>query len=302
VNVQVLVNHRLDHRSYSVVGNVGGSLLTIAVKALPESRGGSRYMWSLVPGDRVRATAPRCAFELSRTAAHYLLLAGGIGITPLVSMAQALARTGAEVHMLYAAHSRAELAYADVLSEMLGDRLRVFPSDEGLALDVAGAIAGMPPDGELYMCGPLRLMDAVRREWAAQERPVTRLRYETFGSSGRFAAVPFTVRIPRLGLAVAVADNCSMLDALTAAGVGVLSDCRRGECGLCVMDVTGIDGEIDHRDVFFSAEQQAQGKQICTCVSRVAVASITVEPAWRGDPDLSKPEVLFETSSLEETS
>ena len=136
------------------------------------------------------------------------------------------------------------------------------------------------------------MLDAVRQEWALQKRPLSRLRFETFGSSGHHAAKAFTVKIPRLKVEVVVAEDRSMLDALTAAGVGVLSECRRGECGLCALDVVSVDGEIDHRDVFFSSEQRARNKKLCACVSRVAGGTIVVEPAWRGDPDLGRIEVL----------
>lgn len=294
VNVRVMIGDQFDKRSYSVVDASEDGVVTIAVKLLPNSRGGSRYMWSLESGALLYATKPQSEFELSRGSPHYLLLAGGIGVTPIVAMAGTLARLGASVRMLYAARSRDELAYGDELAQTLGDRLSVLPADEGLMLDTTAEVASLPKDGELYMCGPIGLMDAVREEWALQGRPLSKLRFETFGSSGHHAAKPFTVKIPRLDLEVFVPENQSMLDALTAAGVDVLSECRRGECGLCAIDVVSVDSEIDHRDVFFSAEQRAHNKRVCACVSRVAGGTIIVEPAWRGDPDLGRIEVLID--------
>jgi ferredoxin len=84
-----------------------------------------------------------------------------------------------------------------------------------------------------------------------------------------------------------VPADASMLEALEAAGVGVLSDCRRGECGLCALDVLSAEGRIDHRDVFFSDRQRAEGRRICACVSRVTGGSITIDPPWRGDASLA---------------
>jgi vanillate O-demethylase ferredoxin subunit len=281
INLRVLIDGRTDTRSYSLVGEPADGLYRIAVKAEAASRGGSRYMWSLRPGARLEITPPTNAFELAQGAPELLLIAGGIGITPLRGMAQRLRRSGARFRLLYAARARSEMAYLAELTAELGEALQVFASDEGARIDLPGAVTALHPDGELYVCGPLRLLDGLRRVWAEAGRAPARLRYETFGSSGHFAPEAFTVRIPRLGREVAVAANSSMLEALEAAGVGVLADCRRGECGLCVMQVLAVDGRIDHRDVFLSAHQQARGDKICTCVSRVVGGAITVEPAYR---------------------
>jgi ferredoxin len=108
------------------------------------------------------------------------------------------------------------------------------------------------------------------------------LRYETFGSSGRFAPQAFRVQVPRQGVDIRVAADESLLDAIELAGVQTLSNCQRGECGLCAMDVLGVEGEIDHRDVFLSAAEKAQNKRICICVSRV-LGTITLDCAYRAE-------------------
>lgn len=278
-------------RSYSVVASDDNGVVTIAVKLLENSRGGSRFMWSLKPRDRLLATAPRSAFELSYGAPSYLLLAGGIGVTPLVTMAQALLRRKANVRMVYAARNEAEFAYGSELKQMLGDKLVLLADERGGKIDIAAEVSALPQDGELYMCGPIGLMEAVQKEWARHNRPVSRLRFETFGASGRLAEKAFTVAIPRLGLEVQVPQNSSMLDALLSAGVGVLSECRRGECGLCALDVVQASSSIDHRDVFFSQEQHRENRKMCACVSRADGGTIVIETAWRGDPDLRTTEV-----------
>ncbi|MGE0630479.1 MAG: 2Fe-2S iron-sulfur cluster-binding protein [Hyphomicrobiaceae bacterium] len=282
LDVTVLVGARTDHRSYSLVGAPEGDTLKIAVKAQPNSRGGSRYMWSLAAGSRIRVSAPVCAFELLPGSPDYLLLAGGIGITPLVGMAEALVRQGSNFRLLYAAQSEADIAYRDLLVSELGKRVEFFPSDRS-RMDLKPEIGKLHRQGELYVCGPMRMLDAARRLWEEAGRTPSKLRYETFGSSGHFASHPFVVNIPRLGVTVNVPESQSILDALTEAGVSVLSDCERGECGVCVLDVIETQGTIDHRDVFFSAQQQALNNKICACVSRVAGRSITVEPPFRED-------------------
>jgi ferredoxin len=129
------------------------------------------------------------------------------------------------------------------------------------------------------VCGPIGLMDAVRRAWSEAGRPIAMLRFETFGSSGRYAPEPFTVRIPRLQREMP-ADS-TMLAALESAGVELLADCRRGECGLCVVDVLDHDKPIDHRDVFFSDHEHADDRKMCTCVSRQVGGTVTIDTAWR---------------------
>ncbi|WP_207482819.1 2Fe-2S iron-sulfur cluster-binding protein, partial [Arenibaculum pallidiluteum] len=137
--------------------------------------------------------------------------------------------------------------------------------------------------GELYVCGPIGLLEAARRAWQDSGRPVDGLRFETFGSSGRHAAEAFRVCIPRLGREVEVPRNQSMLEALEAAGVEMIYDCRRGECGLCAVRILEVEGEIDHRDVFFSERQKAANQHMCTCVSRAVRGAVTIDTADRMD-------------------
>lgn len=282
IRVRVQAAGRDDHRSYSVVSCSSGEL-RIAVKRQPESRGGSAHMWSLEPGAQLEIMPPRCDFPLSAGSPHYLLLAGGVGITPLIAMAERLSRLGAPMRMIYAARSESEFAYRAELEAMLGEHLSLVASDAGAMLDISSEIDRLPPDGELYMCGPLGLMEVVRQAWQNAGRPLSNLRFETFGSSGKFAVQAFTVKVPRLGKEVLVRENETMLDALEAAGIEIVSECRRGECGLCAIEIVEAKGDIDHRDVFFSAHQHHENRRMCACVSRVANGSVTVEPAWRGD-------------------
>jgi len=264
-------------RSYSLVGPCADGCYRIAVKRLPDSRGGSVGMWRLQVGQRLTISAPGNSFELGHGRNEYLLLAGGIGITPIYTMALALAERDANFRVLYAARTRRDLALADELSRHIGDRLSLFVDEEGQGIDIAGEIARLDPRGELYVCGPLGMLEAAKRHWHEAGRPAAQLRYETFGSGGSFASAPFKVNIPRLGLEIDVSANRSMLEALEEAGVDMIFGCRRGECGLCVLPVLQAPAAIDHRDVFFSAEEKAANSKLCTCVSRVAGGSITVD-------------------------
>ncbi|MDM0023043.1 PDR/VanB family oxidoreductase [Variovorax saccharolyticus] len=292
LQVQVLVGApgagRMQNRSYSLVGSPDGRAWRIAVKRLDEGRGGSLAMWRLAVGDRLLVSEPQSHFGLDLTAPGYLLVAGGIGITPLVYMAQRLAalagRSGVPVRMLYGARSESELAYLPDLRQALEPHasasLQAYAGSA--AIDFAAEIAALPAGGQLYTCGPVPMLEAVKRAWAAAGRPQADLRFETFGSSGRLPTQAFEVRIPRHDLAITVAAGSTLLEALEGAGIQTLWDCRRGECGLCAMDVLALDGEIDHRDVFLSEHEKQEGRRICACVSR-AVGSITLDSAWRPD-------------------
>jgi vanillate O-demethylase ferredoxin subunit len=273
IDIGVYVNGRADVRSYSVVGmGAYGTEIVLGVQLARQSRGGSAFVHALRRGQEVSITQPLQNFPLNYGKPGYVLAAGGIGITALVAMGRALRERGAEYRFVYGARSRGLMAFADELVAEHGDRLELRVDDEGTGLDVAELVAGVPAGGELYVCGPTPMLDAIKAAWAAAGRRPADLRFETFGSSGRFAPEAFTVRIPRLGLETVVPHDVSMLEALEATGADMMFDCRRGECGLCQVKVLEVEGVIDHRDVFLSEAQHQAGDRLQCCVSRVVSA------------------------------
>jgi vanillate monooxygenase ferredoxin subunit len=270
VDIGVYVNGRADVRSYSVVGSGAyGTEIILGVQLARESRGGSAFMHQLRRGQQVQVTQPLQNFPLSYGRPGYVLAAGGIGITALVGMGRVLKARGADYRFVYGARSRRLMAFVDDLADEHGDRLDLRIDDEGRSLDVGELVAGVPAGGELYVCGPTPMLDAVKAEWARAGRRPAELRFETFGSSGRFAPEAFRVQIPRLGLETTVASDVSMLEALEACGVDMMYDCRRGECGLCQVKVLDLTGGIDHRDVFLSDAQHEKNDRLQSCVSRI---------------------------------
>ncbi|WP_407150850.1 PDR/VanB family oxidoreductase [Bradyrhizobium sp. ORS 86] len=282
IQIGVTIDGRPQTRCYSLVGEADAQGYRIAVRRAPESRGGSRYMWSLEPGARIDITLPTSLVQLDWSRRHVCLVAGGIGITPIVGAAQALVRRNAEVTLHYAVRSRDDAAYLDVLEALLGRRLTVYAGDEGRRLDLGTIFKALPQDAMTLFCGPMRMLDAARHAWEAVGRPITDLRYETFGSSGLLPTEAFRVRLKQEGVEVVIPHDRTMLDVLNDAGHEVMSDCRRGECGVCAIDVIDVDGEIDHRDVFFSDRERREGRKICVCVSR-ARGTITVDTLQRAD-------------------
>ena len=271
IDVRVPIAGVLDRRSYSVVDAAAdGTLMAISVMLSPTSRGGAAVMHALREHDELEITQPLLDFPLRPGAERYVLLAGGVGVTAIAGMAAALRISGADYRLVYSGRSRPLMAYLDELDRLHGDRLEAHVGDEGSSLDVRELVAAIEPGTELYMCGPIRLMDAVRRAWVERGLALPDLRYETFGNSGWFEPQEFVVRIPATGLEVVVGRSESMLEALEAAGADMMYDCRKGECGLCEVRILAHEGVVDHRDVFYSEREKDATAKMCCCVSRMA--------------------------------
>jgi vanillate O-demethylase ferredoxin subunit len=270
IDVRIPIHGDDATRSYSIVDTSStGQTLAISVFESETSRGGAAVMHALRASDVIEMTEPLQDFPLRFGAPSYVLLAGGVGITAIAGMAASLASVGADYRLVYCGRSRAEMAYLSALEAVHGSRLELHVGAEGTTLDVTDLVASVNPAGELYMCGPIRLMDAVRRAWVERELSPAQLRFETFGNSGWYEAEPFIVRVPALGIETVVPPSATLLEALEVAGVNALYDCRKGECGLCEARVLDLQGVIDHRDVFYSERQRDANSKICVCVSRV---------------------------------
>ncbi|MBB4008166.1 PDR/VanB family oxidoreductase [Allorhizobium taibaishanense] len=280
-NVIVMIEGQRAVRTYTCIPAAPGRL-AIAVKRHANSRGGSRFIWSLNPGDHVEMTVPENRFELSWRAGHYLLIAGGIGVTPIYGMAKTLAGSAQSLRMVYGANSLAAMPFRAELQDLLGDKLAVFPADQDMFIDLDAEIAVLPDDAELYVCGPIGMLNAVKEAWAKARRPVSRLRYEVFGDNGKFAETSFEVSVANRGVTVQVRPDQSLLDALIGAGVEMIYDCQRGECGLCAVKILELEhAVVDHRDVFFSEEEKHESRNMCSCVSRLTAGRAVIDVGYR---------------------
>ncbi len=224
------------------------------------------------PGLRLVAAGPTQAFALDARDAHSLLVAGGIGITPVVAMLRSLVRRRRSVAVAYTGRALHEMAYRDEVCALAGARALLHASGGGPRLDVAALLAAQPPGTTAYVCGPPGLVAAVHAAARALGWNADRVRSESFAGQPRAGDAAFDVELRRSRRLLRVGAHASVLDALLAAGAtDVLWDCRRGECGLCATDVVAADGAVEHRDRCLDATQRA--RSLCVCVSRLAAGT-----------------------------
>jgi len=251
----------------------------IGVKREPDSRGGSAALHERVRvGDLLAIGSPRNTFPLHRGALHHLLLAGGIGLTPLLAMAEQLAAEGASYTLCVFARSRALLPFAQELAA-LGTSVRLHLDDPAAPekIDLHALLGAPAPDAgtHLYLCGPAGFMQAAlgaARHWAEDC-----IHLEYFApptpAAGRSEDRPFVLKLTRRGIEVPVPADASAVDALHDLGIDVPTSCAQGVCGTCVVRWTG--GEPEHRDHCLSATERQH--KLALCCSRAKSAVLEVE-------------------------
>ncbi|MCA8239527.1 MULTISPECIES: PDR/VanB family oxidoreductase [Burkholderia] len=265
-------------RQYSLCGNPDERRSYLfAVKKETHSRGGSRSLHDDVSvGAELSIGAPRNLFRLTDAANEHVLVAAGIGITPLLSMAYALNRRGARYRLHYFARSRDHAAFVDELSaEPFASHVTFHYGVEPdtLAAELGRCMESIDSSAHVYTCGPGPFMDAVVAA-AATRVPEDAIHLERFAAepsaavtaADDAAAKGFEVRLQRSGKSLRVAPDTSIVDALAKIGIEVDTSCGEGVCGTCMVPV--LDGEPDHRDHCLSKAERASNTVICCCVSR----------------------------------
>ena len=269
-------------RQYSLCNDPAEShRYLIAVLRDPRSRGGSVGMHERVrEGDRLSISAPRNHFALAHDADSHLLLAGGIGVTPLLCMAERLAHAGADFEMHYATRSPERTAFRQrIVSSAFAGKV-AFHHDDGAdaqKLDLASQLSTPRAGRHLYVCGPKGFMDAVLGTARTQGWPEAQLHYEFFGAEVVPSAsdAGFEVMLASSGRVIRVAPDRSVVQALADAGVTVPTSCEQGVCGTCLTRV--IEGEPEHRDLYLTPEEQAANDQFLPCCSRARSARLVLD-------------------------
>lgn len=255
-------------RQYSLTGDAcRDGHWRIGVLRETDGRGGSAWIHDNVDvGTKLRIRGPRNNFELS-TARRYLLIAGGVGITPLLAMAAALEAREAHWRMVYGGRSRSSMAFLDELGRY-GEKVQIIPEDEYGLLDLAAILDSPASDTLVYCCGPSGLIEAVESRCASW--PSGSLRVERFSGAeqvnGGAVDQPVEVELRSSGLTLQVRADQSILAAVEEAGIEALHSCREGTCGSCETKV--LAGEVDHRDHVLSQEERETNDTMMICVSR----------------------------------
>ena len=257
-------------RQYSITNGPGETAYyRIGVKLEPDSSGGSQCLHETVrEGDVLAISEPRNNFPLRRDSTRTILVAGGIGITPMLAMAQALNRMDLAFELHCFAQSEDHLAFRDVLDglgESVVHHLGLSP-DETVA-EIRRLVAEPETFAHLYVCGPGPMLDATRREAAVAGWAGDAVHFEYFKNTTEIDdSSTFEVALARSALTVTVPSGTTILEVLREHGVIVPSSCEQGACGTCVATV--LDGEPDHQDVYLNDSDHEAGERIMTCVSR----------------------------------
>jgi ferredoxin-NADP reductase len=267
-------------RQYSLMNGPGQTdCYVIAVKREKDSAGGSTFIHdSLTCGDVLAISSPRNNFPLRRDAVDTLLIAGGIGITPLLSMAQALVhnRLPVKLHGFFR-DAAASAAFADWLAALdervtLYEELSVQQTEETLHR----LLSNYATAHHVYLCGPPAMISAARDIAAEHGWPDEAVHFEYFNNTTeRSLEGSFSVSLARSGLTLEVPAGTSLLDVLRANGVNLPSSCEQGACGTCKVSV--IEGQPLHQDVYLNKAEQARGDCMMSCVSRAISDSLTLD-------------------------
>lgn len=264
-----LCNSAADENSY-----------LIAVLREVAGRGGSASMHdSLNVGNRLTISEPRNHFPLAHDARRTLLMAGGIGITPLLSMAERLSNTGSDFDMHYCARSPERMAFRErIASSRYVNRVSLHFDDGNpeQLLRFDRILAGAASDTHLYVCGPGGFMSHVLGMARAADWPEERLHWEFFAGAPVGAnSGAFRVKIASSGRLIEVAEGQTVIAALGAHGIDVPTSCEQGVCGTCLTRV--IEGIPDHKDLFLTPAEHAANDQFLPCCSRAKSAVLVLD-------------------------
>ncbi|KAF3998175.1 PDR/VanB family oxidoreductase [Glaciimonas immobilis] len=236
------------------------------------TRGGSKTMHDVVKeGDILHISLPKNHFPLTHGARRSLLIAGGIGVTPILCMAERLSIAGAEFAMHYCSRSKERMAfYGRIKDSAFTDKVKFHFDDGALQqkLDMQALLGTPLTETHLYVCGPKGFMDAVLNTARAAGWPEDQLHYEFFSAEvvRSDSDGSFEVKLARSEKVVLVPKDMTVIEALAAVGVYIPTSCEQGVCGTCLTRV--LEGIPDHRDVYLTAEEQVKNDQFTPCCSR----------------------------------
>jgi ferredoxin-NADP reductase len=269
-------------RSYSLLNGANDQCYVIGVLKARDSRGGSRHVHEqLRLGTELAISAPRNNFRLVEDAAHSVLVAGGIGVTPLLAMLRRLAALGRSVEFLHCARSRADAAFLDEVEALAAahphvELRRHFDDAQGGPPDLRKLLAGKPQGTHFYCCGPAPMLAAFEEACAALGQPNAHIeRFTPIEQAPATSTNTCVVELRRSGRVIEVKPDESILDAVLAAGIRTDHSCHEGMCGACETKV--LCGDVEHRDSILTRQEQAASKSMMICVSRGKSATLVLD-------------------------
>jgi dimethylamine monooxygenase subunit B len=262
----LVVQYGSGVNAYSLTGSGNGpSEYTISVLRVEDGAGGSVAMHQLAVGDLVYVSRPRSAFAPASTATHHLLIAAGIGITPVLSHARAAADRGTTSSLIYVYRPGAG-AHVEEARELMGPALTECSNRTSFQKVLTEQLTTQGLGTHLYVCGPNDFMDAVLEQARELGWSPARLHSEAFGAAELDEGEPFTVNLVRSGIKLDVPAGVSLLETLENAGKSIPNMCRKGICGECILPV--LRGTPQHRDLYLTEQEKAENTTMMCCVSR----------------------------------
>lgn len=260
-------------RQYSLCPSPDGHTYRIAVERRTDSRGGSVSAHDgLAVGSETWISEPRNHFALTR-ALGYVFVAGGIGITPMLSLVDDAERAGRPWRLIYIGRTRAEMAFVDELAA--DHRVTIHESHRSGRLNLADGLAGLPRGTAVYTCGPPTMLDAVTHACEPQIAVDSFTERFTPPVQSGVLNLEFELSLAFSGLTVTVPQDRTILDVLDERGVVAPASCREGMCGTCETGV--VSGEVDHRDAILSPEERSENESMMICVSRCTSGRLVLE-------------------------
>lgn len=263
-------------RHYSIISsNQNKDFYDIAVQQEEQGRGGSNYLHKqLKIGDVLHTKQPVNAFSLSSTGKHHILIAGGIGITPILSMLRQLSENNESVELHYSVKTKEDLIFKAEILHLAGINAHFYYSQEQKPnkINLKTLLSAQHNSSHVYVCGPVSLITAIKDQARQNDWPTHHIHYESFGGSQQASNHAIEVTLKKSGQVITVDPKETILDSLIAADVQIPYECKRGECGMCSTEYS--EGTVDHQDVYLTkAEKQ---HNLCVCVSRAKSKSITL--------------------------
>jgi len=265
-----LCNHPSDRHRYQ-----------IAVLRDKSSRGGSVAMHDTIhEGDLVQVSAPLNHFPLAAEASHSILLAGGIGITPILCMSERLEHAGASFELHYCSRSQAHMAFRERIERAsFANRASLYFDDahSGQMINLDAILAAPNPRTHVYVCGPPGFIDWALRTAEKVGWPESNVHREFFKAElhPTLESGAFHIKLSSTGETVVVAPNESVIQALTRVGIDIPTSCEQGVCGTCITRV--LEGVPEHRDLFMMDAEHAANDQFTPCCSRAKTSLLVLD-------------------------